>query len=323
MTLRYSPEHHRRPGHDGLLTVLHGGRAYEFDVVVREKLNSAHAARLAERAGPDTLVVSQRVTPTVAEVLRDRGVWHIDLGGNAWIEAPPLFLHVSGRESPKLSETVRAFSGEGLKVVFLLLLDPTLASAPYRRLAELAGTSHGVVQYTVGDLVRLKYVARLGRTERRVNDADGLLDRWAAGYAEVLRPKMTEGTFSFAPGLSKERVAGWRDIPLASDVDLWGGEPAAALDTDFLRPAHLTVYTRAALASFMKRLRVAPSEKGDVTVVRPFWTPKAEETVPEVFEGGTVPRVVTYADLVATGDPRNAEVAALLLERILPGSGRG
>ena len=310
-------------GGDGTLTVGVGGAALRVDVVVTREVNAARAARLVERAAPGTVIVARRISPTVGEVLRDGGLGYIDLGGNAHIEAAPLLLHVSGRESPPTKETARAFSGEGLKVVFLLLIDPALASAPYRHLAELSGASHGVVQYTMDDLVRLTYVARLGRTERRLNDAGALLDRWAAGYTEVLRPRLTEGTFAFAPGQGPERVGAWRDLDLDPGTDLWGGEPAAALDTSYLRPARLTVYTRAALPSLMKRLRVAPSDGGVVTVVRPFWSDAIEAEVPQAFDGVTVPRVVTYADLLATNDPRNAEVAALLRDQVLSGPSRG
>ena len=320
--IRYAPlPHPHDAGTDGRLTVAIDGRALELDVVVTNDLNSARAARLVARAAPGTVVVSRRVTPTVGKVLREGGIGYLDLGGNAHIEAPPLLLHVSGMESPAVKETARAFNGEGLKVIFLLLLDATLASAPYRRLSEVSGASHGVVQYTMGDLVRLKYVDRLGRTERRLRDVGTLLDRWAAGYTEVLRPKRVEGTFAFAPG--QRSVAEWRDLDLAPGVDLWGGEPAAALDTGHLRPARLTIYTRAALASLMKRLRVAPSDDGVVTVVRPFWSDAVEAEVPQVFDGVTVPRVVTYADLVATDDPRNAEVASLLRDQILSGQSGG
>lgn len=322
--LRYAPR--PRPhdtGADGTLTVQVGEAAFQVDVVLTSEVNSARAARLVQRAAPGTVVVSRRITPTVGKVLREGGLGYLDLGGNAHIEAAPLLLHVSGRESPAAKETARAFNGEGLKVVFLLLLDPVLASAPYRRLAELSGASHGVVQYTMDDLVRLSYVARHGRTERRLNDTGALLDRWAAGYTEVLRPKLTEGTFAFAPGQGPGRVAAWRELDLAPGEDLWGGEPAAALDTSYLRPARLTVYTRAALASFMKRLRVAPSDEGIVTVVRPFWSDAVEAEVPQAFNGVTVPRPITYADLVATSDPRNAEVAAVLRDQILSGPNRG
>lgn len=319
VSFSYSPPEHRGGGADGKLVVAFGGATFDFDVLVIPKLNAARASKLTKRGVPGAVVISHRVTPAIGDILHSGGVWYLDLGGNAHIEAPPLLVHVSGMEGPPPKDTVRAFTGEGLKVIFLLLLDPALTSAPYRRLAELSGVSHGVVQYTMDDLIRLKYVAKLSRTERRLSNAGALLDRWAAGYTEVLRPKLTEGTFAFPPGMRRERVVEWQSSDLVPDLERWGGEPAAALDTGYLRPARLTIYARTSLSWLMKRLHVAPSEEGELTVVRPFWTTESEKELPQAFGGWTVPRVVTYADLLSTGDPRNAEVAAMLREEIVSG----
>jgi hypothetical protein len=57
------------------------------------------------------------------------------------------------------------------------------------------------VQYTVRYLERLWFVVRFDRTTRRVHNGGDLLDRWAAGYAEVLRPKLALGALRPTPDL--------------------------------------------------------------------------------------------------------------------------
>lgn len=310
---------HADPGYDAVMEVIVGGESHAFDVEVKRRLSAAVAVRLAERARPSgrrLVVISDRVSTSAGEVLRERGVGYVDAAGNAHIEAPPLFIHVEGRTGRPHEAPVRAFAGEGLRVVFLLLLAPELASEPYRRLAELSGASHGVVQYTMGDLERMGHLVRMGRTERRLRDVGGLLDRWAAGYIEVLRPKISMGTFRFT-GADAYRELG-SSVSLTTR-DYWGGEPAAARMTGYLKPARLTVYTHDERLGIMKRLRVLPDEDGPLTIVRAFWTAEAEgePRLDARFLGDTVPAVVAYADLLASNDPRNAEVAALLRDRVL------
>lgn len=311
---------------DAHLTVSVGRSAYTFRVEAKRSLNVATAASAAEQAGypDDLLVVSERITGAVAAALRERGVSYLDAAGNAHIDRPPLFVHVSGRPPVRVEDNVpvRAFSGEGLKAVFVLLLDASLASVSYRELAELAGVSHGVVQYTFKDLERSGYVTRLARSRRKLTDVGGLLDRWAAGHAETMLPKISEGRFTLTGQSDADLVRNWSSVTLP-EADLWGGEPAAALATRHLRPARLTVYTREDRVGLMKHLRAAPTPDGPLTVLRAFWPRETEDRISGAFDGRAVPDVLTYADLVATHDPRNAEVAAILRERYLLRGGHG
>lgn len=314
------------PRRDALLWLDVGGERYGFTVEVKRQVSVAAAAHLARRVERDAehpfLLVTEYVQPAVAQALRERGVNYADAAGNCHVERPPLLLHVEGRKRQRVGEEepVRAFGGEGLKVIFVLLLEPTLIERPYRDLAGLTGASHGVVQYTVKDLERLGFVLRLSRTERRLRDADVLLERWTAGYGEALRPKLTLGTFRFTPA---DRSLWWEAVDLDPERERWGGEPAAAAATDYLKPAKLTVYTRGTKAEVMRRLRVVPDERGDVEVLRTFWPEGLEDALPDAFTGARVPDVLAYADLIASGDPRNAEVAAKLQERIRARGPRG
>ena len=317
-----------RRGQDRGATLWIGvdGERYGFAVEVKRQVNVAAAAHLAERAGleaePPFLLITEYVQPAVAEALRQRGVSYADAAGNCHIERPPLLLHVEGRKRQLLGteEPVRAFGGEGLKAIFALLLEPDLIARPYREIAQLSGASHGVVQYTVKDLERLGFLLRLSRTERRLRDTDALLERWSAGYAEALRPKLTLGAFRFS---SADRTSRWETVDLDPDQERWGGEPAAAVATDYLKPAKLTVYARGTRAEVMKRLRVVPDERGEVELLRAFWPERLERELPGAFPDARVPDVLAYADLVASGDPRNAEVAATLQERFSARASRG
>jgi hypothetical protein len=65
----------------------------------------------------------------------------------------------------------------------------------------------------------------------------------------------------------------------------------------------------------MRHLRVVPDDEGPLEAVRSFWPLQLEDALPGPFTGARVPDLLAYADLVASGAPRNAEAAALLRER--------
>jgi hypothetical protein len=300
-----------------VVTFTAGGTDHEFELVEIPRLNAATAARLGDDGAASArplVVFAERITPALAEILLSKQIGYVDAAGNAHIERPPLLLHIEGKKRERTQEAapVRVFSGEGLKVVFALLLGPTLTSRPYRDMAELAGVSHGVVQYAMKDLERLGFVLRLSRTERRLQNRADLLDRWATAYAETLRPKLTWGTYRFADA---KRVASWDTLAL--DDARWGGEPAAALTTGYLKPADFSLYTHLPKPDAMRRLRTLPDSDGQVEMLRAFWPAALEMEVPEAFPDRAVPDVLAYADLLASDDPRNADTAALLRERIL------
>src|SRR5207247_11168992 len=87
------------------------------------------------------------------------------------------------------------------------------------------------------------------------------------------------------------------------------GEVAAAKLTNYLKPAAYTVYLDPqngdeALATLVKRHRLRADPHGNVEALDAFWTLQPQGTPPDL-----VPPLLVYADLMATLDPRNLEVA--------------
>lgn len=81
----------------------------------------------------------------------------------------------------------------------------------------------------------------------------------------------------------------------------WGGEPAAALATEFMNPEEFTIYTEVPARLLIKTGAVKPDNDGDIFVYKKFW--KGNDEKP------TVPAVLTYADLMETGNGRCIETA--------------
>lgn len=263
-----------------------------------------------QRLGEHALLVTDYVTPPMADTLRAHRVPFIDAAGNAYVEQPGMLVWVKGQKprAPIVPPALgRAFQPTGLQVVFALLCNPDLINHTYRDLAVMAGVAHGTVGWVIPDLKQQGFVDEPGgkRGTRRMFQTERLLAQWVDAYARQLRPRTLIGRY-YVPALE-----GWRDWPLAQYAALWGGEPAGALLTNHLRPGALTIYAGklpnllAARQKFMKQ--PDPGHTAVVEVRRKFWNFAVDGVRNDV-----APPVLVYADLLATGDARCIETAKIV-----------
>jgi hypothetical protein len=291
----------RRP--DAILGLRFGGRELRYRVEVKRRLRPATLGAVVHQLrahGGNPLLVTDHVTPPLAEALRTRGIEFVDAAGNAFLNQPPLLVFVKGQrpaeEGPAL-ERGRAFQATGLQVLFALLARPELAALPYREIATAAGVAHGTVGWVMAELPGLGYVAKVGGRRRLVN-GERLLDRWTEAYARTLRPKLLLGRYRGDLGALQQTT------PWPGGV-LIGGELAAARLTRHLRPGTATFYAQAVDPNVLLRLVLKADTDGNVDFRRRFWNFPAEETQ-------LTPNLLVYADLLAIGDARCLETAQLL-----------
>ena len=302
-------------GADAVLRVTHGEQEVLYAVEVRRTLQLATlgaALQQLERLGQQAMLVTDYITPELADALKARKIAFLDTTGNAYLEQEGLLVWIKGqkRVAKPVAETAgRAFQPTGLQVLFTLLCNPQAVNRPYRELADMAGVAHGTVGWVMPDLQQMGFVKDLNskRGTRRLFERDRLLDEWATTYARVLRPRTLIGRYYVST------LEGWQDWSLAEHGALWGGEPAAAILTNYLRPGELTIYADklpgllAARHKFMKE--PAPGRTAVVEVRKRFWK---FPTDPEY--NNLVPPVLVYADLLATGDARCIETAKMVHE---------
>lgn len=300
---------------DALVRLTHAAHEALYAVEVKRALRPATLGAVLhqmERLGQQALLVTDYVTPPIAETLKARRVPFIDAAGNAYLEHPGMLIWVKGEKpaAPLLPLALgRAFQPTGLQVVFALLCNPELVNRPYRELATMAGVAHGTVGWVFTDLQQQGFVADLKskRGTRRMFQLDRLLAQWVDAYARQLRPRLLLGRY-YVPTLE-----GWRDWPLAEHGGLWGGEPAGTLLTDYLRPGELTIYVDKlpGLLAAQKKLQKQP-EPGCTAAVelrRKFWNFAVDAGRVDV-----TPPVLIYADLLATGDARCIDTAKMVYE---------
>ncbi|MCH7570125.1 MAG: hypothetical protein IH919_06090 [Deltaproteobacteria bacterium] len=257
------------------------------------------------------MLVTHFVNPRMAERLKQMDIPFIDTAGNAYLNVPPVFIFIKGNRPPERPEKVpltRAFQPTGLRVVFAFLCHPALVNAPYRDIAREAHVALGTVAWVVTNLKGMGYLLDKGKRGRRLVNRKKLLDRWVTAYPERLRPKLLIGRFRTT------QTDWWKDALLTSFRAYWGGEVAAKRLTQYLKPEMITIYAREPTAQLQLNYRLRKDPEGNIELLRAFWDVERDWVDPEM-----VPPLLVYADLLATGDPRNIETAKLVYERELTG----
>jgi hypothetical protein len=275
-----------------------------FGAEVKRWLNP-HTIGLAveqmRRLPEERLLVTDYVNPNMAERLKQMGVPFLDTFGNAYVNAPPLFIFIKGqkpRVKTRGERPTRAFVPAGLKVVFALLCRQEFADAPYRTIAQTTNVALGTVAWVLDDLQKLGHLLEMGKRGRRLIHKRELLERWVATYPNQLRPRLIIGRYA-APD-----PHWWEHTRIRHCRAYWGAEVAAARLTRYLKPEFVTVYIRDLPGRFLAANRLRTDPKGNVEVLEAFWNPNCDWSDREV-----VHPLLVYADLLATGDPRNLEAA--------------
>lgn len=300
------------------------GQWVDYAVLLQPQLARAtmgaalmQARQAAVKGGRATVLVAEYVTPPVADDLRAQGQPFVDAAGNAWLPAPLVFI--TGRKpttKPVAPVTGRADTPAGLKTLFALLCDPALSDAPHRAIAAAAGVALGGVPAVLQDLQQQTHLLVLGK-RRRLDTTRQVLDAWAQAYARRLRAKTLHAVYTTTT------FDTWADWPLDPAVGLWGGEPAASLLTQYLRPGVLTIYADKLPPLMMAKQRMIKADGNNIDINndrvllwrKPFWG-----TLPAGPRADTVPPVLVYADLLATGDGRCIETANMIYEQYLAGT---
>lgn len=158
-----------------------------------------------------------------------------------------------------------------------------------------------------------------GRVEekRRLTAPDRLLDEWVANYPTILRPRLQPRRFA-APSADWWRALRAED--LAAFDACWGGEVAALalLPGSELSGEPQTLYMRPArmaqgIHALTSRYRLKPQPNGPIEILEAFW----DASIDDPTRPGLAPPVLVYADLMASLQPTNLEVAAELRKGVI------
>ncbi|HDR9017893.1 hypothetical protein KTE69_29785 [Burkholderia multivorans] len=306
----------RGSGADTALEFHVGARRFKRPALVRQTIDrygtlAALRAHATPRHDERLLLVTSYLSPNMINACRDMQVDALDLAGNASLLLGDNLILVSGRPRPDNAQSRRAtWTRSTLRVALALLTVPSLLEKTYRDIAQVAGVSHGTVQNAVhGMLGRRDLIEQPGGHGMQFADAGRLIDEWATLYPTLLRGSLQLGHYR------TDVPDWWRGVPELPDRCRFGGEPAAAILTDYLKPATFTVYcTDEVPREWVSKARLRRDRDGNIE----FLKSPIRFTGADDYPQTVAPPLLVYADLVASGDSRNLETARLLREHYLP-----
>lgn len=252
-------------------------------------------------------------TPKTMDYAKATDINILDCAGNFKLQYPRkdgrMFFMVANRgENPvadiERPNTYPIFKETGLKVIFYFLMDKVNIGKPFREIQEATGVAIGTVKNVVDGMAYYQF-ARIEGRKRFLTNIDRLLMLWAANYGMTLKPKLLLARMAFR---NIEIMKRFKELELPTGM-LWGGEPSAALTTGYMNPEEFTIYTEVPATLLIKTGTVKPDRDGDILLYKKFWKENDEKR--------TVPPVLTYADLMETGNGRCIESAQKMKEHEL------
>ncbi|MCF0072176.1 replication/maintenance protein RepL [Dyadobacter sp. CY261] len=293
-----------------ILLNIHGSEI-RFKAEVKREFREYHMEKLLDLASRQDplLLIADRLFPAQKKRLREHQISYLDVAGNTYMRYGELLLWIDGQkgtyssaETPRIS---RAFTKAGLKVVYALLENQTAVNYTYRELASYSGVALGTINEAMTALKEAGYLLRANKSRMILNNKKQLLEHWLVGYGNVLKPSLQLGSYQMRD------TANWKAATLPTGA-LWGGEPAGDLATGYLYPEQWTIYTSHSKSEVAKALQLIPKQGGNLKLFKKFWTDVALDT-----NNTATPDLITYADLLLTGDQRCIETAKIIYEQKL------
>jgi hypothetical protein len=270
------------------------------------------AARVLREPRWSWIVFSPYVSGPVGRLLASHGIGFVDQGGNCHVViGQDYFAHVEGRRPPAFPRRGRGLGASSYQVLFALLARADLVNAPIRTLAKASG----VRKTTVADLLRRLrdegFILR-DRAGRRTARLNVLLERWVAGYADKLRPRLFVGRYRSAirePATFEKHA----EATLGERVSwAWGGATAAYRLTRRYRTAITTLHVATQPATMQRELNLLPARDGPVVVLGVPGPLGLDGPAPHVAHP-----LLVYTELVVEGDERATEAAAEIRSQFL------
>lgn len=282
---------------DGQLKIGQQDKKLLFTTVIKNEIRHHHVDQIInqEYGQYQLMLVAERIFPNIKKKLRQQKIAYLEANGNIYIEHPDMFLLVDTNKpyQNKKEKGNRAFTKTGLKVVFHFLLDKNLVNLPQREIAEKTGVGLGNIPQVIEGLKETGYLLHLDKKKYAWENRIGLLNRWIIDYETTLRPTLIRANYQ----LKKP----WEEIHLKTGLTAWGGEPAADILTNHLRPEKFILYTKENQASLIRNYKLVPEENGELVVFDLFWKHDTETT--------TAPPLLVYTELILEGGKRNKETA--------------
>jgi len=263
------------------------------------------------------VLVADMIERSIKEHLKKVGIAYYEMTDEMFF---PLNLKSSGSTSLHKSKTLteqQGFrAGSSAKLLLYFVTYPQSMQFTQRELAGRLGMSLSTVNVAFGNLEKMKLISNLNHSKRVLGQFDDVADRWRISYLGDEKAKLHVGYFS---PIDDSFFVNWKKINLKETNSYWGGEPAASITTDYLKPGLFTVYTyETKLLELLRSLRLKKDPNGKIEIVKAFWPEEINKKA-----NRTVPDFLVFCDLLNSGIDRNRETAALIKKQLIAKWGKG
>src|SRR5690554_773653 len=220
---------------DGTITMNINGQEFVFALDIQNEVRPHQLHQLEEyrKKHPNYILVANRIFPKVKEELRLKEIPYLEANGNIFLKKGPIFLFVDTQKPLPTNKASgnRAFTKTGLKVLFYFLQYKDHINLTQRELAEKTDVGLGSIPQILKGLKETGFLIPLNNREWVWENRDALLERWVTEYGTKLKPSLKKERYTYQ--------GNWKDIAFNQELTVWGGEPAADILTNYLRPEKL------------------------------------------------------------------------------------
>jgi len=267
------------------------------------------------------LLVTRGLSNLVVEQLLKRNIEFIDVDGNIYLNYPEFYVLVRNQVPKESVSKSLEITAASLQVIYALLSQSNLFGRGYdfdEEIAYISGVTPKTVKNTLKKLQGLDYITyRHGKYE--IIDYVRLLERWELGYSERLRAKLTLGTFTPIGKIGFSEVADKIKEGAEHYDYLIGGELAASVMTEYIRPISATLHLSSNSNSreMAVNLKLKPDPDGNITFLQTFGHVKYHQNELGEFQKNLINPLFVHAELVRTGNSRLKETAQLIYDRYI------
>ncbi|MFZ6770805.1 type IV toxin-antitoxin system AbiEi family antitoxin [Undibacterium sp. Di26W] len=324
-------------GYDAVIELHVQGKPYQYQVeckrLLDRKITIAQVKEQFNKSGHKGLkglLIAPYLSAEMAEYCRSVELAFLDTAGNAYLHDAGLYVFVKGLKSGDVKIWTGADIGKMnptvMKMVFAVLCQPEILHMSFRDIAKQAKIPLSMVGDAFQYLIKRGHLLNpQSPKNRQFVHYTLLLEEWVTLFPSILLPKLRSRRFSCADS------NWWQTVNLDGIDAVWGGEVAAKKLTNYLRPVTQTLYVNDDVKVFpmsakvkkdmvkipsfthdlIKTHRLRPDPEGAIEIREKFWNFSSSASDQHL---DVAPPMLVYADLMASLEPRNIELARLINE---------
>jgi len=324
---------------DGQLTISTSNETTNYICEIKTGLTndlveqvSEYFANLGKRLklGQRPLLITRNLSSLVVDQLLNHNIEFIDVDGNIYLNSPDVYILVRNQAPKESTNKSLEITAATLQVMYVLLNQPKLfvmGDSADEKIASIAGVTSKTVKITLKKLQDLEYI-RQKQGGYQINDYMRLLERWELGYAERLRAKLLIETFRPIENRNFSDIENQLKEYAKEYGYLIGGELAASMITNYIRPIGATLHFDTNKSCFLAlKLKLKPDPDGKIIMLQNFGNENFDESYLKakfgvlqkfgVSQNYVAHPLLIHAELISSNDSRLKETAMLVYDKYI------